>query len=182
MGASNSGQQLEKQTAEQTAEVEKQYLDFAKERYARGDVLQKPLIDRATALTSNDPAAILSAAGPEVGRIAQAGQSAEADLYNRTGGKGAAFDFGMSQIPFQTYSNTAGYLNNIVNNAYGTLAEMGSGQYSVAGQQTGAGLSAANISAQTAGNLANQQAQNKASTMGFFGQLAGAASSPFHLG
>lgn len=159
--------------------LEKQLVDFAMQRYQRGDILQQPLINKLTQLSSGDPNAVISAAGPEIGQIARAGQSASANVFNRIA-PGAARDVALSQIPMQQYSQTAGYLNNIINSAPQQLAELGTGQYSLASGATGQGIGAGGASTQagsaagnTAGQVWQEQQQMKQQTLGFLGSIAG---------
>jgi hypothetical protein len=167
--------------SQQQTQLENQYLQFAQQRMNKGDVLLQPLINRYTALTSGDPNAVISAAGPELGNIARSGQAAKEQIYN-TVAPGAGRDVALAQLPLQQNTQTAGYLNNIINNAYTGIGQLGAAEQGLSLQQTGAaqgfagiGTSQASLAGNTAFNQQQIAAQNKASTMGFLGSLAGAA-------
>ena len=173
------------QQSQQQNALESQYLQFAQQRFNQGDILQQPLISKLQSLTSGDPNAVISAAGPELGNIAKSGQAAKANIFN-TIPAGAARDFALSQVPMQQYSQTAGYLNNIINQAPQELAQIGSAQQGLGTTLTGAaqgfgtlGTSQAGLAGTTAYNQQQIAAQQKASTLGFIGSLAGATGSAF---
>lgn len=159
----------------------KQYADFSQQRLARGDALQQPLINKDMALASGDPNTVLQAAGPQLGQIAKAGQAAKENIFNNIG-PGAARDFALSQVPMQTYSQSAGYLNQLVNQAPQDLAALGTGQYSVGLTQAGQGQTSGQISNTAAGQVGQLEQQTKSSTLNFLGQLAGAGGKAFGLG
>lgn len=167
-------EQMQLQTSQQQLALESQYAQYAQGRLAQGDALQQPLINRDKALVSGDPNTVLQAAGPGVGQFAKAGQASKDQIYNNLP-PGAARDFAQAQSTMNTNTQTAGYINNLVNAAPGELAQIGTGQYSVGLTQAGQGQTSGQISNTAAGQVGQLEQQSKASTLGFLGSLAGAA-------
>jgi len=185
MGGPSSTQQqaenLQLSTAQQQQQLESQYATMAQNIIQYGQNLQQPLVQQDVALTSGNPTAVLQAAGPQLGQIAQAGTAAQENIYNNVA-PGAGRDFALSQVPQQTYSQSASYLNSLVNNAYGQLAQLGTGQLGLGVQQEAAGQGAGSLSTTAAGNVATTEAQSKSGTLGFLGSLAGAAAQGAGIG
>jgi len=165
---------IQMQTAQQQLQLESQLAQYAQQRLQRGDQLQQPLINKDTALASGDMATAISAAGPQLGNIAKAGQAAKDNIYNSIA-PGAARDFALAQLPMQTYSQSAGYLNSLINAAPQELAQIGTGQYQVGLTQQGQGQTSGQISNTAAGQVGQLEQQQKASTLGFIGSLVGTA-------
>jgi len=179
MGQSSTSKQAEQiqlSTAQSQLGLEQQYAQMAQDYLSYAKNLEQPFVSRNMALTSGSPTAAISAAGPQLGQIAQAGQAAKENIYN-TVAPGAGRDVALSQLPMQTYSQQAGYLNNLVNSAFGNLAQLGSAQQGVGLNLAGAGISSGGLSTQSAGQVAQTEQQKKASTMDFVGSLINAAGS-----
>lgn len=138
--------------------------------------LQKPAIDYYKGLTSNDPNMRLTAAAAPLGDIARTGRSTSAAIADNVP-RGAARDFAQSQVPQNTYSQSAGYLNQAFNNAFPALANIGTESGGVGLQYQGAGLRGLEGAGQTNAAIGHQQQQQKASQLGVLGSLAGVAGS-----
>lgn len=152
--------------------------------YEQQQQLQQPAIQFAQGLASGNPADVTKAAGPQLSQIAQQYAGAKQSVLDTTP-KGAAQDFSLMQLPQQQANTTANLLGGEVNagmntllglgqNAQGALGNISSGLGGLSMQQLGAGLTAGGQASQTNQSVMNAQAQQKATTMGFLGQLAGA--------
>lgn len=136
--------------------------------------LQKPAIDYYKGLTSNDPNMRLTAAAAPIGDISRMGRSTSAAIADNVP-RGAARDFAQSQVPQNTYAQSAGYLNQAFNNAFPALANIGTESGGVGLQYQGAGLRGLEGAGQTNDSIARTQQQQKASQLGVLGSLAGVA-------
>lgn len=87
---------------------------------------------------------------------------------------GAGQQAALAQLPIQEGTANATALNSAYQSALGNLTQIGSLFGSTGLQEAGAGLSGLQGAASTTSSIGNQQAQGKASTMGFLGELAGA--------
>ena len=119
-----------------------------------------------------------------VDQITQQYSGAKQNILDTTP-KGAAQDFALMQLPEQQANATASLLGGEVNqgmntllglgqNAQGALGNISSGLGGLSMQQLGAGLTASGQESGVNQSIMNAQAQQKATTMGFLGQLAGA--------
>ena len=153
--------------------------------YEQQQQLQQPAIQFAQELASGDPSKVTQAAGPQLSQIAQQYAGAKQNILDTTP-KGAAQDFALMQAPQQQANTTASLLGGEVNQGMNTLLGLGQNAQSAEGniasglgglsmQQLGAGLTAGGQASQTNQSVMQAQAQQKATTMGFLGQLAGAA-------
>jgi hypothetical protein len=182
MGGPNAAQQnatnTETSIANSNEALEQQLVNFGEQRIQSGDTLQQPLIQQLQALSSGNPQAVVSAAGPQLGQIAQSGQAASANIMN-TIAPGAARDVALSQVPMQTYSQSAGLLNSLVNNAPTQLAQVGAAEQGLGTTQIGQGQGSGQLASTTSANIfQQQQSQQNAqkSEMGqIFGSLIGGA-------
>ena len=152
--------------------------------YQQQEQLQQPAIQFAQGLASGNPADVTKAAGPQLAQISQQYAGAKQNILDTTP-KGAAQDFSMMQLPQQQANATASLLGGEVNqgmntllglgqNAQGALGNISSGLGGLSMQQLGAGLTASGQESGVNQSIMNAQAQQKATTMGFLGQLAGA--------
>lgn len=187
MGGGNSAQQAETSNAalqtgygQQQAGLSTGYNQMSQQQLGQANQLNQPSIDYYKAITSGNPAAALSAVAPQIGNIAQQTQQNAANIGN-TVPEGAGRDYAMAMNQVQQGSQNAALLNNAFTGAL-------QGEQGLAGQALGAGLqeqgatlsalagatSSLGASNQAYNNIDQAQAQRKAATMGFLGDLVGA--------
>ncbi len=153
--------------------------------YQGQEQLQQPAIAFAQGLASGNPAQVAEAAGPQLSQISQQYAGAKQSILDTTPA-GAAQDFAMMQLPQQQANQVASTLGGEVTQGMNTLLGLGQGAQGALGniasglggfsmQELGAGLTASGQASQTNQSVMNAQAQQKATTMGFLGSLAGAA-------
>lgn len=134
--------------------------------------LQQPAIDYYKGITSGDPNARLTAAAVPIGDISRTGRATSAAIADNVP-RGAARDFAQSQVPQNTYAQSASYLNDAFTKAFPALANIGTESGGVGLQYQGAGLRSTEGAAQTNQGIAQNQQAQKASQLGVLGSLAG---------
>jgi hypothetical protein len=184
-GSGNTQKQQEALTqqqialGQQQAGIGQQYIDLSQAQLQRSTNLQQPLVDFYTGITQGNSQSKIAAASPVLGQIANSTKQAEANIYN-TIPAGAGRDEALAQAQIGQGQQNASTLNSTFNTALQQLAAMGTGS-----TQAGLGLASAGFTGLAApglqqgqqglANVAQEQNQQKASTMGFFGSLVGAA-------
>ncbi len=165
---------------QQQAQQGQQWLDFSKQRIARSDVLQQPLVDFYSGIAKGGPQT-LTAAAPLIGQIDSAAKQTQENIYN-TVPAGAARDVAMAQQEISKGQQIGGTLNNTYQTALQQLGALGTGQAQLGLQEAGAGFTGTGQAGTLFGqgqsalqNIMTAQNQRKSSTMGFFGSLVGAA-------
>lgn len=156
----------------QTAIAQQQNYNSEADRAAR-DKAQAPAIGLYTALTSGDPHAALTAASPLIAPISQGYQAAKDSIFNNIA-PGAGRDAALANLNIQKNAATSGIFASQTAGAYDKLANIGSGLGAFSLQDIGASLNAFGGATKSNDSVMQAQAANKASTMGFLGQLAGA--------
>lgn len=125
-------------------------------------------------LASGDPTKIAAAVGPAVSGITSSTEAAKQAILTSTP-RGGAQDLALQEADI----SKAGQVGNLdvqaYTGAFPALASLFSGGAGISVQQIANALSGFSGASQTIGALGQEQAQGKASTMGFFGSLAGAA-------
>jgi hypothetical protein len=180
-GVQQQAEQNQLNISNQNEALDQQYAQMAQQIINRGQALEQPLIQQQTALASGDPTAVNQAAAPGLTQIANSENSARESIYTNVPA-GAGREFALSQLPIQSYGQSANYLNSIVNQAPQTLAQLGAGQLNLGTTEQGAAQGAGSLAVGAAGGAANEANQGKSATLGFLGSLAGAAASPFSFG
>ena len=167
--------------SQQQIDIAKQQNELAAQNYQRMLTLEQPAISYNQALASGDTTAMFKAAAPTLSTISSQAEAAKSSIYD-TVAPGAARDFALSQLPIATRTAEAGALTSAQQQSYNALANLGAGFGGLNLQEVGAalsGLGGAGTSlsgaSQTQQSIMGAQAQAKSSTMGFLGQLAGAA-------
>ena len=135
--------------------------------------LQAPAIAQLTKIVSGDKNALTSATSVPIGQLAKSAQASKENIYDQIPA-GAGRDVALAQNTMSKNSGVASFLNQTYMNAFPALAQMGSESGNVGLQQTGASLNSMSGSTNAYGQVMNADAQNKASTMGLVGSLAGA--------
>lgn len=142
--------------------------------------LNQPSIDYYKQITSGNPAAALNAVAPQIGNVATQTQQAMGNIRN-TVPEGAGRDYAMATAQLGQGAQNASLLNNAFTGAL--QGEQGLAGQALGGglQEQGASLSAysgatnsLNASNTAYNDIAQANAANKASTMGFLGSLASA--------
>jgi hypothetical protein len=127
-----------------------------------------------SSIASGNPQAISSAIGPAVGQINTASQSAKQNIAQNTP-RGGVEQLAEANVDAQR----AGQIGNLGTQAYTSafpaLASIGQGGLGASANEIASAISAGSAGSQSNAGLMQAQAQGKASTMGFFGSLAGAA-------
>lgn len=159
--------------AKQTQILDTQVQQNAQDR-TRMLELEQPLIDFTSKITSGDPSAQVKAAAPLIANITGQSSQAKERIYD-TVGPGAGRDFALSQMEQQKSGAIAETMNRTYLGALDKQANLGAGFGAFSLQELGAGLRAGEGASNTTNSVMQAKEQGKASTMGFLGQLAGAA-------
>lgn len=155
----------------------------------RSHTLQQPLIDFYQGILdagkTGDYSSIISAGGVPLKQTAQGAETAKANIMNSVP-EGAGRDYALANLERGKQDSISSIINQIYMGAAPALANIGSGAAQVGLQELGGSISSlggasSSLSGASSsyGNIANQQAQGKATTMGFLGNLAGAAGTAF---
>lgn len=179
MGSSNSGAiNSQNQIASQQEATMQQYLQLAQSQFQENKTLQAPAINYLQGIIgasgSGNYSNVLNAAGLPISQISQAGQESQANIMNQVA-PGAARDYALASNARQTPTSEAQAVSSIYTSAFPTLAGLGTQAAQLGLGQSQAGISSGNSAANTYGQVAQEQNQAKASTLGFFGSLAGGA-------
>lgn len=164
------------QLAQKQAGWGEEQMGYMREDRVRRDLLTQPAIDFYTSLVSGDQKAMNLALAPIKTQTADFYKQARENVMN-TAPRGAGQEFALAQLPITAASTEASSLYPLVSGGFDKLANIGSGYGSFSLAELGGGLRAGEGAGQTYGNVMNAQAQKKAATMGFLGDLAGAAGS-----
>ena len=150
---------------------------------AQRQALEAPAIGYNTAITSGDKNTAFSAIAPLVSSISNAGEQARGQIMEQIPA-GPGRDVALSQNTRNTYSQIASAANTAYTGAFDKLANIGSGIGSFALNELGGALSGLSGASSSNNAVIQAGAQQKSSTMGFLGELAGAAGTAAtgHLG
>lgn len=177
-GPSSQEKKAQRDTSQQQLQIGQQYAGMAKSELNRMNELQQPTVDFYSgiikAAQGGDYGGLITAAGPTVSNITQQAENAKENIYN-TVPAGAGRDYALAAAKSGTAGNISGTLNQLFLSAFPQLSQIGGQAGQVGLNEAGAALSGLSGGAQTNQAMMNQEAQQKASTMGFFGSLAGAA-------
>lgn len=145
---------------------------------SKGLDLYSPAINFYKGLASGDYSKMVQAAAPILSNISKQYTNVKQNVMDTTP-SGAGRAFAVASLGRDQANANAGALNNAYMSAFTNLAGLGDKISGVGLQQTGAGLRGTEGAAQTNNQLQQVQQQRKASQLGFFGSLAGAAAAPF---
>jgi hypothetical protein len=163
-----------KQLAESSKQLSQELLGMFKEERGRGMELISPLIERSQRLISGQPGETMSVLAPEIASLEQGYRAARQSIFEGTE-PGAARQLALSGLEQQRAAQIGGLKSGITQQAYNTLAQVGSNLASFGLQEAGAGLQSMDIARATYGDIMQAQAARKASTMGFLGDLVRSA-------
>ncbi len=149
MGGNNSAERqsqalatTQANTAQEEVGIAQQQLALSQQTQAKGDALQKPLVDFYKGIVSpGNKTNSISAAAPLLGQIATGEKQAEGNIRN-TVPTGAGRDAALALAKIGAGQQTASTLNSTFTGALSSLAQLGAADQGIALQQTGAGLSA----------------------------------------
>jgi hypothetical protein len=173
-GSANQTNQQSLALANTESSIAQQYLNNSQTQLAAGNALEQPAVNYYKNLTSGNPQTVLQASAPAISNITQQSEAAKANIWNTVPG-GAARDVALSQVQQGQSGQVASTLNNTVNNAYTSLAQIGAAQQGVGLGEAGVGTTGISGAQGAYGQVANNQAQQKSSTLGFLGSIFGAA-------
>lgn len=178
------GKEREETDARQAAIAQSQYQtgqDLTKSGQSittQGLDLFNPAIDFYKGLASGDYNKMIQTAAPILSNISKQYTNTKQNIMDTTP-SGAGRAFALATLGREQANANAGALNNAYTSAFTNLAGIGNTVSGIGLQQTGAGLRGTEGAAQTNNQLQQIQQQRKASQLGFFGSLAGAAAAPF---
>ncbi len=174
MSGSSSGENQLSAASSQSEATSQQLLSLAQQRYAKADSLNAPLVGLDQSIIGGNSTATQQALAPAIAAISKSTEANKEQIMDSTG-PGAARDNALAQNQLTQGSEIAGTTNQNWLQAFQSLSNIAGQQYGVAATQLGGGLSSENTAVSASGQLAQNQSEGKASTMGFLGQLAGAA-------
>lgn len=158
-----------------------EFLDLFKADRAKMFELLGPSEDFYTAMASGDRKRMLQAAGPMITEISKGGKAAEENIM-ATAPRGAGRDVALGLLPMQQAGLTAQAMSQPFLSSFDKLAQLGAGIGSFGLQEAGAGASFGGLAARSlegaekaSADVMEAQAAKKKATMGFIGDLAGAA-------
>lgn len=173
-GPSQSSINQENNIASQQLAISQQAQQNSTQEQQQMQQLEAPQIAYDTSITSGNKASAFTAIAPLVSNISAAGAQAKGQIMEQLPA-GVGQEVALANNTQNTYNQIAQASNSAYTGALSNEANIGSGLGSFSLSELGAGLTGLTGAATTTGNVVNQQAQAKASTMGFIGSLAGAA-------
>jgi len=178
-GPSGSTLNAERSTAGAFSSLGQTELGQSQEQYQQYKSLIQPAITKYGALAGLEGVpqqreAAVAAAAPTVGTIASGYDAAKTQIMNNIP-PGAARDQALANLELQKASGTAGAFASEVQGAPDVLANIGAGVGAYSLQQIGAALSGLTGAQKSYSDIASQQNQAKANTVGLISGIAGAA-------
>lgn len=160
-------------TSEQLDLMRKSY-DAYKEMYGKGMDWLDPMVKRLTGLIGGDNAETMRTAAPAIGRIDTGYTQAKESIFDKIA-PGAARDFALAGLERDRATSKAGYLNDIVTQAYSDLGTLGTGFVSGSFQPLGATARFGEGASSSNQSLMQAENQRRQGTLNFFSNLVGAA-------
>jgi len=173
-GPKQEDKSFERETARKQSDVADKMAALAQQGFDKQTKYEQPIADLFQKIIGGSRDLSAQATAPAVSNISKQYQQAKENILEQTPA-GAGRDYALASAQTAKGDAVSKYLNDTWMNAFGGLANLGKENAQVALQQTGAGLRGNEGAASMIGNVMQQDAQGKATTMGFFGQLAGAA-------
>ena len=173
MGPSHEEKQKERDIREQEEKTSQDYLQFAKESRKQSRELYKPAINLYTAMSSGDAEAQTKALAPVIASLADQYKNTRESI-ERSIPPGPQRDAALARLERERGAAIGGAYSGSIASSVDKLANIGAGIGSFALNEAGAGIRSIEGASQTQNNLMNQEAQGKASTMGFLGDVASA--------
>lgn len=173
-GPSQSSINQEQSIANSQLQTSQQANALATQEQQQMQTLEAPQIAYDTSITSGNKASAFTAIAPIVSSISAAGANAKGQIMEQLPA-GAGQQVALANNSQNTYNQIAQAANSSYTGALSNEANIGAGLGSFSLSELGAGLSGLQGAASTTSNVANQQAQGKASTMSFLGDIVGSA-------
>ena len=126
-----------------------------------------------TSLASGNPTQIMDAIGPAVAQIGSQTQQSE-NTIKATTPRGGAQDLALQEAAIQKAGQVGNLQTQAYTGAFPALAQLFQGGAGISVSQIANAISSASGAATTTAQVGQEQAQGKATTMGFLGSLAGA--------
>ncbi len=165
---------LERDNARQQLELGKQLAGQGQARLDTQKEYESPLVGFLKSIIGGDQNAKLTAAAVPIGQIAKGAAGAREGILD-TQPAGAGRDFALASLQRDQAGQKAGALNSIYMSAFPTLAGLGAGDANIGLQTLGGGLRASAQGGEGLSAINNRAAQQKSSTLGLLGGLAGTA-------
>jgi hypothetical protein len=178
LGGNSSGEQALQSESSQSQATSQQLIQLAQSRYAQADQLNAPAVGLYQGIVGGNAADTQKALAPAIANITQSTEANKEQIFDSTA-PGAARDNALAQNKISQGSEIASTTNTDWLSAFQGLSNIAGQQYGVAGTQLGGGLSSQNAAIGASSNLAQNQSQGKAATLGFLGSLAGAAGTAY---
>lgn len=126
-----------------------------------------------SSLASGDPNKIMTAIGPAASGIEESTAAAKKNIAAFTP-RGGAQDLALQEADISAAGQVGNLKTQAYTSAFPALASLFSGGAAISVNQIANAIASAQGASQTTANIGQEQAQGKASTMGFLGSLAGA--------
>ena len=127
-----------------------------------------------TSLASGDPQKMMAAVAPSVNAIATQTQAAKNQI-TETMPRGGAEELALAQADIGKSSQIGNLMSSAYTSAFPALANLAQGGIGLSVNEVANAIASFGGASQANLGAMNTEAQGKASTMGFFGSLAGAA-------
>ena len=174
MGGPSQAQQAQTQAAQTATSLESQLAKEAQQLYGTTEPGLSTAENFYSQIASGNPQAIQSAMAPAISGIEQQYSQARQQAL-ATGTPGGALQQTLQGLPIQEAGQIGQAETQAYASAFPALSSLGLSGVGASQGLTQAGTQALGLGAQTYGNIAQQQAQGKASTLGFLGSLGQAA-------
>lgn len=125
-------------------------------------------------LASGDPTKIMAAIGPAVSQIGSQTDQAKKNILASTP-RGGAQDLALEEADISKAGQVGNLETQAYTGAFPALASLFQGGAGISVSQIANAVASAQGASQTTAQIGQEQAQGKATTMGFLGSLAGAA-------
>jgi hypothetical protein len=173
LGGGNSATNTQNSITAQQQATQAQENTLATQNQAEGLALLQPLISQLSSLSSGNPSSVQSALAPYLTNITQSNSQQKGQIMESMG-PGVGRDVALSQVTQNSGNQIAAEKNSLVQGAATQLAQVGAGVEGFGLSQVGAGISAGSAASTSNQAVMQQQEQQKASTLSFIGELAGA--------
>lgn len=164
--------------ADSQVQVSQEELAQSREDRKRRDDLLQPAIDFNKKAASGDKESLLTAVAPLISEITKGRAQSKEAIYESVPA-GVGRDVALAQNETGARDAVAATKNNTFLASLDKLANIGSGLGSFSLQELGAGITSSSNAAQTNDSVIKAKSAEKASTLGFLGQLAGAGATGF---
>jgi len=134
--------------------------------------------DYYASLATGDPTKIMSAIGPAVSQIGSQTQQAKTQIQQSTP-RGGAQDLALAEADISKAGQVGNLETQSYTGAFPALASLFQGGAGISVSQIANAIASAQGASQTTAAVGQEQASAKASTMGMFGSMAGAAGTAF---